>query len=312
MITSSLPFSLPQPLLIVGALVLGPLLLVDWYRRASSELASADADGRGSSTGLVEADDSSPDRVPRAWLVRAGLEGVTARDFVLFSLACGLGCGALAQTAVGWGAFSLFASGLGLLAPFAYYAHRRERRLAAWRTALADAVDQLRDAIRTGLSVEDGLAGLASTGPAALRPELRRLVREQRALGLAPALEAMRRRVADSAFDAVAVTLTVNDRLGSQRVGLVLDQLARTIRVRLRVREEVRAAQARNVASARLIAAVPLALLVVVRRLNPEYVALFDTGWGHVLLAVCLVAVALGYAAMRRMARLPDDRRVLA
>ena len=121
----------------------------------------------------------------------------------------------------------------------------------------------------------------------------------------------MRRRVADPAFDAVAVTLIVNDRLGSRRVGQVLDQLARTIRARLRVRAEVRAAQARNVASARVIAAVPLALLVVVRRLNPKYVALFDTGWGHVLLAVCLGAVALGYAVMHRMARLPDDRRVL-
>ena len=96
---------------------------------------------------------------------------VTPRDFVLFSLASGLSCGVLAHVAVGWEAFSLFAASLGLLAPFAYYAHRRERRLASWRTALADGVDQLRDAIRSGLSVDDGLAGLASTGPVALQPD---------------------------------------------------------------------------------------------------------------------------------------------
>lgn len=308
--TSTLP--LLPPLLIASALVVGLALLYDWLRRPAPLVSDADEQdvwpGEVSSGGPGEAPGKG--RV-QAFLVRAGIEGVTGRDLALFALACGAACGVAAQVLLGWGVVSFFAVALGLLAPVVYFAHRRERRRAAWQAALADAVDQLRDGIHSGLSVEAGLSALAANGPVALRGEFRRLVREQQAAGFAPALEAMRQRVADAAFDSVAVTLTVNDGLGSQRVGQVLDQLARATRTQLRVREEVRATQARNVASARIIAAVPLVLLVAVRRLNPLYVAVFDTGGGQLLLAGCLLVVALGYAVMVRMARLPQDQRVL-
>ena len=55
----------------------------------------------------------------------------------------------------------------------------------------------------------------------------------------------------------------------------------------------------------------PLVVLVVIRQLNPAYLAVFDTPFGQMVLAACLVSVALGYAAMRWMARLPGDPRVL-
>ena len=63
--------------------------------------------------------------------------------------------------------------------------------------------------------------------------------------------------------------------------------------------------------SARIVAAVPLVVLVAIRQLNPAYLAVFDTPFGQMVLAACFVSVALGYAAMRWTARLPGDPRVL-
>ena len=59
------------------------------------------------------------------------------------------------------------------------------------------------------------------------------------------------------------------------------------------------------------MAALPLLLLFAIRRINPAYVAVFDSPWGQVLLAGCVASVAVGYVGMLWMTRLPVDQRVL-
>jgi Flp pilus assembly protein TadB len=104
------------------------------------------------------APDAAPDGLRGTWgrrvrefLTRAGLHDVTPRDFVRFSLGAGLVAALGAQIVLGWGVVTALAGGLGLIGPFAYYVHRHDRRRAALQDALADAIAQLRDAIRTGL-----------------------------------------------------------------------------------------------------------------------------------------------------------------
>jgi tight adherence protein B len=207
---------------------------------------------------------------------------------------------------------SILAAGFGVVAPFLYYTHRHDRRRAALQGSLADAIAALRDAIRTGLSVQEALVVLARSGPEALRPELSVLVREMRLIGFAPALANLRDRLGDPLFDVVAATLLLNDPLGGRNVGQVLDRLAQATRAQLRVQEELRAYQSRTVLSARIIAAVPVVLLLGIRQINPGYLALFDDMWGQMILAGCLVSVAVGYAGMLWLTRLPDEPRVLA
>src|SRR5688572_23109070 len=95
------------------------------------------------------------------FLVRAGLWGVSPRDFALFSLGAGVASGLVAQLFLGWPFVSALAFAVGLTAPVAYFVHRHDRRRAAVQDALADAVAQLRDAIRSGLAVQEAFAGLA-------------------------------------------------------------------------------------------------------------------------------------------------------
>ena len=245
------------------------------------------------------------------YLRRAGLHDVTPRGFVAFSLGAGLVVGVLAQLLLGWGVVSLLAAGFAVIAPFVYYVQRHDRRRAAVQAALVEAIAQLRDGIRTGLSVQEALMGLARSGPETLRPEFARLVREIRLSGFEPALSAMRERLADPVFDVVAATLLLNDRLGGRNVSQVLDRLAQATRAELRVQQELRAYQARNVLSARVVAAVPLVVLAAIRQVNPGYLAIFDDWSGQLLLAGSLMSVAIGYAGMLWVTRLPGERRVL-
>lgn len=245
------------------------------------------------------------------FLARAGLHDVTPRAFFGVALASGLVVGLVAQLLLGWGVVSLLAGALGLVAPLAYYVRRHDQRRAVVQAALVEAMGQLRDAIRTGLSLPEALVALAQSGPEALRPEFARLVRELRLAGLPTAIAGMQERLADPVFDVVAATLLLNDRLGGRNVSQVLDRLAQATRAELRVQQELRAYQARTVLSARIVAAVPLVVLVAIRQVNPGYLALFSDWSGQLLLAGCVVSVALGYAGMRWLTRLPGEERVL-
>jgi tight adherence protein B len=247
----------------------------------------------------------------REFLVRAGLYDVTPRDFLLFSVGAGLLSGIVAQYFLGWLLVSLVAAGLGAATPVVYYTERHDRRRVAVQTAMAEAIGQLRDGIRSGLSVQEALLGLARNGPQALRGEFSTLVREARLTSFDKALHGMRERLADPVFDIVAAALVLNDRVGGRNVTHVLDRLAQATRAQQRIQHELRAYQSRNVLSARIVAAVPLIVLFAIRFVSPDYLDFFDTWWGQVLLMGSLCSVAIGYMAMRWMARLPGEERVL-
>jgi tight adherence protein B len=103
----------------------------------------------------------------------------------------------------------------------------------------------------------------------------------------------------------------LNDRLGGRNVSQVLDSLAQATRAQLRVQGELHAYQARTVLSARIVAAVPLVVLIAIRALNPSYLAVFSDWSGQLILAGCVLSVALGYLAMLWLSRLPGEPRVL-
>lgn len=251
-------------------------------------------------------------RTVEALLVRVGLPDAPARDVLLFSLGAAMIGGLTLQLLLGWVVVSLFVAVLAAGLPVTLFLRRQHRRRAALQVVLVAAIAQLRDAIRTGLSVPEALAGLARTGPESLREEFRTLARELRLLGFEPAITSMRERLADPVFDLVAATLILNDRLGGRNLSQVLDRLAQATRAQLRTQDALRAYQARNVFSARIVAAVPLVVLFGIRQVNPGYLAVFDSWPGQLLLAGCLVSVVVGYAAMRWTSRLPGEPRVVS
>jgi len=245
------------------------------------------------------------------WLHRAGLHDVTPRDFVLFSLLTAGISGLAAHLWLGWALVSLCVAVIGGVAPAVYYLRRHDRRRALLQDALVDAISQVRDGIRTGLSVQDALASLARTGPPALRAEAAILVREMRLLGFEPAMLRMRERVADPVFDIVASSLTLNDRLGGHHVSHVLDRLAHATREQLRIQHELRAVQSKNILAARIIAAVPFVVLLAIRKVDPSYLTVFNDVTGQLLLAGCVASIACGYAAMLWLTRLPGEQRIV-
>lgn len=227
------------------------------------------------------------------------------------AVAVGVVAAVVTQAFLGWPAVSLAAGIVGALVPSWVARQRDERRREAVEDAVVEAVAVLRDGSRVGIGLEDGLRALARTGPLALRPTFRALARDLRLAGFEEAVTRAREQVAHPSFDMLCAALLMSYRVGGRNLSDVLDGLARSVRGTARARREVRAQQAEQVLSARVIAALPLVLIVAIRATNPGYLEVFSTPGGQLALAVCLVSVAVGYAGMLRAMALPGRDRVL-
>jgi tight adherence protein B len=226
---------------------------------------------------------------------------------VVVGLLAGLGAWLLS----GWPILTLAAMAGGLLLPRAWVGRTRAAEQAARTEAVAEVAAGLRDGVRGGLGVTDALGGLARWGPPPLRGELAEVTAQAAILGLPQALEGFARRVGDPLADLLAATLALNQRLGGRNLADVLDELATAIRADAHTLREVRARQAQQRLSARLVATAPLGILLAIRQTNPAYLTPFATPLGQGVLALALLLIATGYAAMVRLARPPAGTRLL-
>ncbi len=252
---------------------------------------------------------------PGAASVAATSEGAPAPSERLLPLLpaviVGVTTAAVTQWWFGWPVLSLAAGGVSAVVPSWYQSHRESRLRDLIDDAVAEAVDSLRDAARVGIGMEAALRALGQTGPEPLRPVFRAFDADARLVGFEDALIRARGRVAHPAFDTLVVALLMSYRVGGRNLSGVLDGLSQSVRGAARARREVRAAQAEHVLSARVIAVLPLVLIVAIRATNPGYLDVFSTPTGQAVLALCLVSVAVGYAGMLRATALPGRERVL-
>jgi Flp pilus assembly protein TadB len=234
-----------------------------------------------------------------------GLAGLLAGTVV--GLLAGLGVWLL----TGWPVLILAAVIGGFLAPRAWFSRGDLQAQAARSEAVAELAAGLRDAVRGGLGVTEAIGGLAAWGPPALRRELSELAAEASALGLPEALGNFARRLGDPLADLLATTLALNHRLGGRNLAEVLDDLAAAIRAEAQTLREMRARQAQQRLSAKLVAAAPFAILLLIRQANPDYLTPFRSAIGQGVLGLAVLLVVAGYAAMVVLARPPADTRLL-
>jgi Flp pilus assembly protein TadB len=232
-------------------------------------------------------------------------------SLLLASVVAGLLGGVGAWLLSSWPVLTLAGLTGGLLLPWIWAARAQAAEKAARSEALAEVAAGLRDGVRGGLGITDALGGLARWGPPALRGELTEVAAQAAILGLPHALDGFARRLRDPLADLLAATLALNQRLGGRNLSEVLDELATAIRADAHTLREIRARQAQQRLSARLVAAAPICILLAIRQTNPAYLAPFASPLGQAVLLLALAMIAAGYAAMVRLARPPAGTRLL-
>ena len=124
-------------------------------------------------------------------------------------------------------------------------------------------------------------------------------------VSLEDALTEAQLRIRQPLFTLIASALIVGNRSGG-RLAPLLQELSRAAHQIEAVQGQLRAEQAQGRLGALVIALMPLALLVVLHVVNPQYLAPYSTLGGQLLLGALIAMIVVGYVWMLRILRLPQ------
>jgi tight adherence protein B len=122
-------------------------------------------------------------------------------------------------------------------------------------------------------------------------------------------LARLRSEFSDPTADRVAASLSLAAQVGGTDLVRVLRALSDFVRDDLRVRKEVEARWSWTVTAARVAAAAPW-LVLLMMALRPEAASTYNTPSGATVIFGGAIATFVGYRLMLRAARLPDERRL--
>ena len=263
----------------------------------------------------------APERAPRrgpSWqerthdlLAQAGISGVSPGQLIGACVGTGavvlvlvLGSSQVPVIALAFGVF-------GGLLPLALVRRRRTQRVVELREVWPEAVDNLASGVRAGLSLPEALSQLGVRGPEQLRPQFRRFGEDYRATGrFAESLDRLKGDLADPVGDRVVESLRLAREVGGSDLGRLLRTLSTFLREDARTRAELASRQGWTVNAARLALGAPWALLLLLSS-RPEAVEAYDTSAGAFVLILGGGTSVLAYRLMLRIAKLPDESRVL-
>jgi tight adherence protein B len=257
-------------------------------------------------------DDADPGVRARlsAWLAGAGSDA-TPGQFVAACAGCGVGLAAAVVVVVGSTSVALVALAAGSYAPVAYHRSRRRALRRARQQCWPEAIELLAGAVRGGDTLPAAVALVAERGPEALRAPFRAVVADHRVSGdFVGALERVAVALDDPTGDRVVATLAMAHRVGGRELGRVLRTLGGFLREDFAVRKEIEARQSWTLVAARVAAAAPWFVLVLVAS-RPQGAAAYDSLGGLVVLVGGAVATVVGYRLMVALGRLPEEPRVL-
>ncbi len=243
-------------------------------------------------------------------LDQAGVAGVRPVHLLLVSLGGGLlAAGLVLAVSLTWSIALVFA-GFGTSVPWLLLRRRVDRRQAERRDLWPYVVDDLGSGVRAGLSLPEAVAGVAERGPVPLRPTFAVFAAEYRSTGsFASSLDRLATELADPVADRVIEALRLARDVGGTDVGRLLRGLGQAVRDDARARGEIEARQSWTVNGARLAVAAPWAVLLLLASRSSS-IQVYDKPGGLVVLGLGGGLSAAAYLLMKRIGRLPTERRI--
>lgn len=201
-------------------------------------------------------------------------------------------------------------AGLACWCLWAWLMGRRTKRAQQISQAWPDVLGALIASIRAGVSLPEALLYQRTRVPEALRPAFDSFSSAYRASGsFLVGLDALRSSASDPIADRVVVALSITHDVGGTDVVRTLRTLSDFLRDDLRTRSEVLARWSWTVVAARLAAAAPWLVLLMMST-RPEAARVYGSTTGIVVITIGGLATVTGYRLMLRVARLPGENRL--
>ena len=203
------------------------------------------------------------------------------------------------------GLIGSLAGALTRLVPAAGARWWRLRRRHALLHQLPDCLELLAASLRSGLALLPAIQHLARHQPPPIAQELTLVVRRQRlGASLDDALDDLQRRIGGSEAALFVTAIAVARQLGGN-LSEVLARLSQTLREKQVIEGKIAALTAQGRLQARIVGLLPLVLLVVMTRMEPQAMRLmYTTAPGWAALLVLAVLEITGALLLRRLMRI--------
>lgn len=235
-------------------------------------------------------------------LQQAGLEW-SVRSFYIGSVVLGLVVVAAVmllgqQWYIALGA--AFAAAFGI--PRWLLGYLQKRREARFIEELPNAIDVIVRGVKAGLPIGDCIRIIASETQEPVKSEFR-MIAEGTAVGLplADACAKLYDRIPLPEANFFSIVITIQQRAGGS-LSEALSNLSRVLRDRKKMRAKITAMSMEAKASAVIIGALPIAVMILVYLTSPGYIdLLWTTPVGRIMLAGSAALMMMGTFVMRRM-----------
>ena len=192
-------------------------------------------------------------------LAKAGLR-LTSSEYLLIQFTLALGLALLGLRVFGVGLPLLLLGGLGFMAPQIYMRRKQEQRQRAFTDQLGNMINLLSNALKTGYSLGQAIEIIAKKAPPPVSDEFEVVTTSIHfGTSVEEALAALVKRVQSSDLDFIVVAILLHRKVGGN-LPEILDNIADTIRDRLRMKREMSVLTAHARGSATLISALPIVL----------------------------------------------------
>ncbi|HVC34460.1 MAG TPA: type II secretion system F family protein [Chloroflexota bacterium] len=237
-------------------------------------------------------------------LVAAGLP-LRVGEYLLLRWISAIAFAAVALLAGLPSLFAIPAAVLGFYVPKFYVGFKQQQRVGKFNDQLVDALSMMANALKSGSSFLQAIDLVARELPAPVSEEFGQVVAEVSVgAGLDEALTNLTKRI--KSYDLyLVVTAMIIQRQTGGNLAEVLENIAYTIRERMRLLRQVQVLTAQQRLSAIVVALLPLFLLIVLSLTTPSYHGPFlASTLGRIMLAVAFVFQVLGFVVMNRLAQI--------
>ena len=193
-----------------------------------------------------------------------------------------------------------FAAALGL--PRWVLNFLKNRREMKFVDAFPDSVDIIVRGIKAGLPLLDSMKVIVADAPEPIKSEFRAIL-ETQAIGmpLGDACGKLYERVPIPEANFFGIVISIQQKSGGN-LSEALTNLSRVLRDRKKMKAKIRAMSMEAKASAVIIAALPIAVMILVYVTSPDYISLLWTErMGNMMLAGSAVWMLMGVLVMKKM-----------
>jgi tight adherence protein B len=199
-----------------------------------------------------------------------------------------------------------------LIAAVIYFSKfvKKKRLVLNRANAWPEVLDLIISALQSGASITESLANLAKVGPLSIRADFAEFAKNvSTGMRFELALSKLKNKFSDPIADQLCESLFFASKFGSRNTVRILRELSEYVSSDLAVRAEIntRFGWIRN--SANLAALAPWLLLLILRTQENARIA-YQQNIGQFLMLVGVIATALAYIWMNKIAELPKSKRL--